>query len=139
MIGLALVQTVVIPSDLKQARAVAEEVLAKAQRLGYSEQSIFALKLAMEEALINAIKHGNSNDPSKSVRVVYCIDAARASIRVRDEGPGFQPEQVPDPTAAENLERPSGRGIMLMRAFMDEVEFNEVGNEVHMIKLNNGK
>jgi serine/threonine-protein kinase RsbW len=88
----------------------------------------------MEEALVNAIKHGNRMDPNKSVRIACRISHRKIRIEIEDQGSGFQPESVPDPTADENLERPCGRGIMLMRAFMNLIEYNEAGNRVVLEK-----
>ncbi|MFP4052611.1 MAG: ATP-binding protein [Phycisphaerae bacterium] len=124
----------VISSDLYEARQVEQRILEDIERLGYSEADVFAIKLALEEALNNAVRHGNRLDATKTVEVRFDADEAEARICIRDEGPGFRPADVPDPTADENLEKPSGRGIMLMRAYMDVVEFNESGNEVRMVK-----
>ena len=127
-------ETKVIPTNMQAARQLAEELLDKAQFTGYSEPALFAIRLALEEALVNAIRHGNKSDPGKSVTVCTEVDDKQATITITDEGNGFDPGIVPDPTADENLEKPCGRGIMLMRSYMDKVEFNERGNEVRMIK-----
>ena len=103
-------------------------------RFGYEEADTFAIKLALEEGLVNAIKHGNKYDKAKTVRVVSEINENEASFTITDEGPGFQINEVPDPTADENLERPCGRGLMLIRAFMDEVSYNDTGNQVRLVK-----
>jgi serine/threonine-protein kinase RsbW len=129
----------VIGSDLKSARKVEQQVLGEVARYGYNEASTFAIRLALEEGLNNAIKHGNNLDPDKVVKVTYDINERLASITITDQGPGFDPKQVPDPTTDENLEKPCGRGIMLMRAYMDEVRFSKRGNQVRMIKRNSGK
>ena len=126
----------VIESDLKAARKLEEHVLRDVARHGYSEASTFAIRLALEEGLNNAIKHGNRMDASKLIEVVYDVDDRRAAITITDQGRGFEPGTVPDPTADENLEKPCGRGIMLMHAYMDEVRFNERGNQVHLVKQN---
>jgi serine/threonine-protein kinase RsbW len=126
----------VIPSDLEAARGLQQQVLQRVRRLGYNDGCAFAIRLALEEALCNAIKHGNGMDRRKVVEVDCDIDADRAVLTVTDQGRGFDPASVPDPTADENLEKPTGRGIMLMRAFMDEVRFTERGNQVRMLKLN---
>jgi len=128
--------TLVTRSDLAAARNVEPLVLAELHRYGYTEEATFAIRLALEEALANAINHGNRRDKGKNVRVDFRIDRRQAIIRVSDEGHGFRRERVPDPTAAENLERPCGRGIMLMEAYMNEVHWNEPGNQVEMVKLN---
>lgn len=130
------VKRMVITNDLKAAKIAEDQVLSLIQQSGYSEESVFAVKLALEEALTNAIKHGNAGDPAKTVTIEYSIAADRVVIVVSDQGKGFIPDTVPDPTADENLECPSGRGIMLMRAYMDEVEYSPAGNTVRMIKFN---
>ena len=110
--------------------------MASVDKHGYSESARFAIKLAVEEALNNAIKHGNQHDPHKTVEVRYDISDEKAVIVITDQGKGFSLVSVPDPTADENLEKPSGRGLMLMRAYMDEVQHNEAGNQVYMMKRN---
>ena len=105
-----------------------------------ADHDVFSIRLALEEALVNAIKHGNQLDRGKKVHISYRLLADRFEVRITDEGPGFDPADVPDPTAVENLERPCGRGLMLMRHYMTEVAFNERGNSVIMSKeLRNGK
>ena len=126
----------VIASDWKAARLVEQRLLKEVARHGYSEAAVFAIKLALEEGLTNAIRHGNGGDPTKKVEVSFDVDANRAVITITDQGEGFNPAAVPDPTADENLEKPSGRGIMLMRAYMDEVRYNTRGNQVHILKRN---
>ena len=98
----------------------------------YDAGSQFAVRLALEEALSNAFKHGNKNDPDKVVTVDCQIDRDSIVIDIADEGEGFDPEVVPDPTEEENLEIPSGRGLVLMRSFMTEVTFCPPGNRVRM-------
>ena len=123
-----------IPTDLTAARHLTEDILSLAVAAGYSEDDRFAIRLSLEEALINAIKHGNNFDPARKVRVSADVGDEQTTITVCDEGAGFDPSVVPDPTTDENLEKPSGRGIMLMRAYMDEVSYNYHGNEVRMTK-----
>ena len=126
---------VTIPSDLAEARRVQTLIEESLQACAYSEHDIFSIKLALEEALVNAIKHGNQMDPDKRVFVTYKITPNRFEIRITDEGEGFNPEDVPDPTAIENIERPCGRGLLLMRGFMTEVEYHPPGNSVSMAKV----
>ena len=131
---------VVIPSDPAEARRVQEEIERLLRAHQASEKDIFGIRLALEEALVNAIKHGNQMDCKKQVRISYRLHADRFEVHIADEGPGFDPADVPDPTAPENLERPCGRGLMLMRHYMTEVSFNARGNAVRMSKLlRNGK
>ncbi|HJZ89500.1 MAG TPA: ATP-binding protein [Gemmataceae bacterium] len=127
----------VIPSDLEAARRLQEEIEA-AVRTAFAEHEAFAIKMAVEEALVNAIKHGNQMDPDKSVRVIYSLGPDRFDVRITDEGPGFNPDDVPDPTAPENLERPCGRGLLLIRYYMSEVQFQDDGRTIAMCKLRNG-
>jgi serine/threonine-protein kinase RsbW len=127
-----------IASDLAEARHVQEQIEAALQASGYSEHDVFSIKLAVEEALVNAIKHGNQMDPAKQVHVSYRITPDRFEVRITDEGPGFNPEDVPDPTDPENIEKPCGRGLLLIRGFMTSVEYVGRGNVVAMSKVRNG-
>jgi serine/threonine-protein kinase RsbW len=134
--GVAQMATeLTIPSDLAEARRVQGLIEEALQASAYTEHDIFAIKLALEEALVNAIKHGNQMDPDKQVFIVYKITPERFDIRITDQGAGFNPEDVPDPTAIENIERPCGRGLLLMRGFMTEVEYHGKGNIVSMCKV----
>ena len=131
---------VAIPSDPVEARRVQDEIEAQLKAHRYSERDIFGIRLALEEALVNAIKHGNQMDRSKKVHIAYRVDAERFDIHITDEGTGFDPQDVPDPTDVENLERPCGRGLWLMRHYMSEVDFGTRGNSVRMSKvLRNGR
>lgn len=123
-----------IPSDSSKGKAVIDELLAELSNLKWAENDLFGIHLAAEEALVNAIKHGNRNDRSKQVHVLFQLSEEAIHVEIADEGAGFDPEEVPDPTDEENLEVPSGRGLMLMRTFMNQVEFNEKGNKVVMEK-----
>ena len=125
----------VIPSRLDQVVPVQDQILADVEAAGFSQQAAFAIRLALDEALANAVKHGNKLDPAKQVTVDYSVDDQRVAIAICDEGPGFKPEELADPTAEENLSRPNGRGVMLMRAYMTEVSYNESGNCVRLVKL----
>ena len=126
---------VVIPSDVAEARLIQDQIEQLLQSCCAHEKDVFGIRLALEEALVNAIKHGNQMDRSKRVHVKYRLEGNRFEIVIRDEGGGFDPEDVPDPTAVENLERPCGRGLMLMRHYMSEVAFHGRGNCVCMTKL----
>ena len=131
---------VVIPSDPAEARRVQDEIERLLRAHQASEKDIFGIRLALEEALVNAIKHGNQMDRDKKVAIVSVVRAEHFEIHITDEGNGFDPGDVPDPTAFENIERPCGRGLMLMRHYMSEVAFNARGNAVTMSKvLRNGK
>jgi len=124
----------VIASRAEASREVQDAILEQMPRLGWGEHDVFSVRLAMEEALINAIKHGNHYDPNKQVRILCGISEKMIRIEIEDQGKGFDLAAVPDPTDPENLESPCGRGIMLMRGFMSRVEFNETGNRVVLEK-----
>jgi serine/threonine-protein kinase RsbW len=126
---------VVIASDPAEARQVQDEIEQLLQASAASDRDRFSIKLALEEALVNAIKHGNQMDRAKKVQISFRILADRFEISITDEGPGFDPADVPDPTAFENLERPCGRGLMLMRHYMQEVAYNSRGNSVTMARI----
>lgn len=125
---------ITIPSDTLAGQAIQERVVAILEQLDYPPRDIFGVRLALEEALVNAIKHGNRLDPAKSVQIACQIGKDSVRIEIEDQGDGFQINDVPDPTMEENLDRPSGRGIMLMRAFLSAVEYNELGNKVILEK-----
>jgi serine/threonine-protein kinase RsbW len=104
---------------------------------GLDEEAVHWVGVAVRESVINAIKHGNGNDEQKLVHVEFTPVDSGISIRVRDEGPGFDPDAIPDPLAPENLLKASGRGIFLIRSFMDEMQLQrapEGGMEVVMVK-----
>ncbi len=102
--------------------------------VGFSEREMFAVRLALEEALVNAIKHGHKSDPSKEVQLRYQLSADCFLVEIEDQGPGFEPQTVPDPLALENLERSSGRGLLLIRHYMTWVRYNARGNCVTMCR-----
>jgi serine/threonine-protein kinase RsbW len=124
-----------IPSQLADGHQVLEELLSRLGAQDWSSRDMFGIRLALEEAIVNAIKHGNRLDTSKHVHVICQSSAEKIWIKVTDQGCGFDPEAVPDCTDAEHLEVPNGRGIMLMRNYMTRVEYNLCGNVVTMEKL----
>jgi serine/threonine-protein kinase RsbW len=124
----------VIPSDLNAAWNAQQTVMEEVKARGYSENAVFAIRLALDEALNNAISHGNQKDKTKKVTIEYHIGEASVVITITDEGKGFDPVEVPDPTLDEYIERPHGRGIMLMRAYMTEVRFSRNGKSVTLVK-----
>ncbi len=130
----SLPNRIVIASDLRAARQVEERILSQTEALGYSPECNFAIRLALEEAIVNAHRHGNRGDASRSITISYSITRERAVIRVMDEGAGFDPSQIPDPTEPGRIALPNGRGLMLMRSYLDAVRYNECGNEVELVK-----
>ena len=120
-----------LPSDLRMVEAAIGYLIARFRRNGFDGSRLtLNLRVSIAEALANAMLYGNLHDPGKYVRVHVIIDPAHAAITVADEGGGFDPEAVPDPTLPENLNRSGGRGIFLIRQLMDEVEFSDRGNVV---------
>lgn len=123
-----------ISSAIDEIRRVQIAIQDEMRRFDFPDDDAFAVKLALEESLVNAVKHGNRYDPERKVHVCVDIDDERVKISIEDEGPGFNPECVPDPTAEENLTKPCGRGIMLMRAYMDDVYYDQGGRRVCLVK-----
>jgi len=128
-----------IRSSFSEGREVQKRITDNVQRLGFDSHSQFAIKLALEEALINAIKHGNKLDPNKKVHVQAKVTPRQAEIVIEDEGTGFDRTCVPDPTADENLCKCSGRGILLIESFMDKVQWTRGGRRVKLVKKNESK
>ena len=117
----------------QRLREVEAELLDAVGKEGYSDVATFAIRLALEEAVVNAFKHGNRGRSGSSIELQWEVRPDRVTTEVADQGAGFDPEDVPDPLAPENLELPSGRGIMLMKQYMTEVAYNEAGNRVTMV------
>jgi serine/threonine-protein kinase RsbW len=113
---------------------VCNRILPELESNAYSPEDVFAVHLALEEAFLNALKHGNKMDPEKGIKIDYLVGADRVEISLMDEGNGFDVASVPDPRCGENLYRTAGRGVFLMRSYMDVVEFSERGNTVRMVR-----
>jgi serine/threonine-protein kinase RsbW len=126
-----------IESDVASGRRILDELLTRLQTENWTSREIFGIRLALEEAVVNAIKHGNRLDKNKRVHVLCKSTEDKIWIEISDEGPGFNPELVPDCTDAAHIDAPNGRGIMLMRNFMSRVDYNQTGNTVVMEKLRN--
>ncbi len=125
-----------IESTLERAAEVEAQILEDCKSCCFQERDFFALKLGLEEAIINAVKHGNKLDPNKHVHIQYRVTPERVDVEIEDEGPGFNPAAVPDPTDEAHLDVPGGRGLLLMRAYMSNVVFNSAGNKVTLTKFN---
>ena len=126
-----------LPSRIESINEAAQATADAARRLGFSEDALFGVELAVREAVTNAVLHGNRRDESKPVEVGLSGTQAQLVITVRDRGEGFDPADVADPTAEENILKTSGRGILFMRTFMDEVTWErapEGGTLVRMTK-----
>jgi serine/threonine-protein kinase RsbW len=126
-----------LPSRIEAVNEAAAALARTLSDLGADEQIAFGLDMAIREAVTNAVMHGNKQDEAKEVRVNIKSSPEAIEISVHDEGQGFNPTEVPDPTAAENIMKSSGRGIFFMRNFVDEVEWlirPEGGTTVRMTK-----
>jgi serine/threonine-protein kinase RsbW len=122
-----------ISSNFLAGREVQQKILDEVDRLGFNANNAFAIKLALEEALINAIKHGNKLDPAKHVIIEARVTPALVEIVIEDEGAGFDRSKIPDPLADENLEKCSGRGILLIESYMSEAEWTKGGRRLRMV------
>ena len=126
-----------LPSRIETVAAAAAAVAEFIGRFGVSDDAAFGIDMAVREAVTNAVLHGNRQDENKTVDIVLKSSPDAVEISVHDQGPGFNPEDVPDPTANENILKTSGRGIFFMRTFMDEVDWlirPEGGTTVRMLK-----
>jgi serine/threonine-protein kinase RsbW len=126
-----------LPSRIDTVATAAAAVAEFMGRSGISEDAAFGIDMAVREAVTNAVLHGNRQDDNKTVDIVLKSSPDAVEISVHDQGPGFNPEEVPDPTANENILKASGRGIFFMRTFMDEVDWlirPEGGTTVRMLK-----
>ena len=123
-----------LPSDLRLIEAAVAYLVDRLGQHQFNGSRVnLNFRVGLTEALANAMLYGNGGDAGKRVRVEVEIDVIQVSVLVRDEGDGFEPGHVPDPTLPENLDRPGGRGIFLIRELMDEVDYNECGNCVRLV------
>lgn len=123
-----------IPSNIKYITKVSSKVLETLTSYKIDESDMFDIRLCVEEAVINAIIHGNSRDETKPVKIAYWIEENKLNVEVEDKGKGFDYKHMPDPTANDNIMKGSGRGVYLINNLMDEVEHNESGNKIKMMK-----
>ena len=123
-----------LPSDLALMNGVLEYLQERVAKLGLIRPERSNLFIALDEAFVNAVKHGNKNDPSKLLKITAELSSKEASFTVEDEGEGFNIHEIPDPCDPANLFRTSGRGVLLIYNIMDEVEYNAQGNRVKMVK-----
>ena len=114
-------------SDPAEAMLVQAQIVDWLKERQYPPRDQFGVRLALEEGLMNAIKHGNQRDASKSVRVYCEVHDTHTYIEIEDQGAGFIPEQVPDPLEEVGLMKASGRGLFLMRLYMTRVEYRDSG------------
>ncbi len=123
-----------LASDLDVGHAAIEELMHALEAAGWEGRDLFHIQMAIEEAVVNAIEHGNKKDPAKEVHVVFKVTADSAWMQITDQGCGFDHRNVADPTTEERQDKPRGRGVMLIRELMSDSIYNDCGNQVTMIK-----
>lgn len=130
--------SVKIPSDTKYIRKVSAEIEDFLKSNGVNEEAIFDIRLSIEEAVKNAIIHGNKNRKDAPVYITYSLKNGKFSAEIQDQGSGFNPGSLPDPTEGDNLYKACGRGVFLIKKLMDEARYNNNGNKIFMLKLVEG-
>ena len=128
--------SLVLDSALESVETIEQTAETYALQAGFDEDTASQIAMVSREAGVNAVLHGNKQDPNKRVTATFEVTEDALKIQIADEGPGLDPETLPDPLAPENILKPSGRGVFLMRAIMDEVEFRKLapGTEITMVK-----
>ena len=128
-----------LPSDLGLIEAAVAYLVDRCRAYDFGGSRLnLNFRVGLTEALANAVLYGNGSDPRKSVRVEVSLGPGHVDLWVVDQGGGFDPDAVPDPTLPDNLERAGGRGLFLIRQLMDEVEFNDRGNAIRLVLNSNG-
>jgi serine/threonine-protein kinase RsbW len=123
-----------VPSDVQAIESTVADMVERCRAAAFDGPRLtFNFRVGVTEALANAMLYGNRGDARIPVRVELLLESTRVVVRVRDQGNGFDPNSVPDPTLQCNLERPGGRGVFLLRKLMDEVRYNDRGNEVQLV------
>jgi serine/threonine-protein kinase RsbW len=123
-----------LPTDVGSIGNAVEYVMQRCRTCDQEARRLdLNFRVGLTEALANAMMYGNSHDPSKRVVVEVALQAGRIQARITDQGKGFDPSAVPDPTSPENLTKPCGRGLFLMRQLLDEVSYNDQGNQVTLV------
>lgn len=123
-----------VPSEPDNCAKIVNMILDQLEKASWPNKDVFGIHMAMEEAVMNAIRHGNHCCPDKEVHVLIEISSDTFYAKITDQGCGFNPAELPDPTDDENLEKSCGRGVMLIKNFVDEAVYNEKGNSVELKK-----
>ena len=123
-----------VPSQPDVCAQIVDLTLNQLNSANWPSKNVFGIHMAMEEAIMNAIRHGNQCAADKQVHVLIAISADQFYAKITDQGDGFDPAGIPDPTLDENIGKTCGRGVTLMRNFVDEVIYNEKGNSVELKK-----
>jgi serine/threonine-protein kinase RsbW len=123
-----------LPNDIRSIEHAVEYVMRHCSTCcDYARHLNLNFRVGLTEALSNAMLYGNASDPEKRVRVEVTVKVEEVAVRVTDQGVGFDPTSIPDPTLPDNISKSGGRGIFLMRSLMDEVRFNDQGNSVTLV------
>ena len=122
-----------IAQERDQIDRVQQRVLDAAEANGFRDPTLFAIRLALEEAISNAFRHGHKDIGDAPVKVEWTVSPGSIEMVIEDSGPGFDPDAIPDPTEDEHIEKPAGRGVHLIRSFMTDVTYEGKGNRVRMI------
>lgn len=125
-----------VPSLISLMHGILDYLMKRIEKIGIVSSVNSNLFVALDEAFVNAVKHGNKYDVTKLVRITAEVSTKEARFTVEDEGEGFNVAEIPDPTDIENLFKTSGRGVLIIHNVMDEVHYNERGNRVEMVKRN---
>jgi serine/threonine-protein kinase RsbW len=125
-----------LDSTLDSVNKVEQTAAELATKVGFPEDDLHKITMSVREAAVNAVLHGNAYDPSKKITVSYETGPNMLSVTISDQGEGLHEEEIPDPLSEENLLKTSGRGIFLMRSFMDEVRIKDLhpGTEITLVK-----
>jgi serine/threonine-protein kinase RsbW len=136
MVKMATRVAYTLDSTLDSVNMVEQTAEQLATKAGFSEEDLHKITMSVREAAVNAVLHGNAYDPGKKITVAYETTPETLAITISDEGRGLDPEALPDPLAEENLLKTSGRGIFLIRSFMDEVKIRDLhpGTEIILVK-----
>ncbi|MDR0391961.1 MAG: ATP-binding protein [Planctomycetaceae bacterium] len=121
-------------SDMATAHRLIDEVMTQIENMEWSSKEKFAINMALEEALVNAVQHGNNSDPNKNVHFTCNLNDNLLYVKIEDEGPGFDPDAIPDPTDEEHILDNHGRGVLLIRSFVTNVRWNDKGNLIEFEK-----
>ena len=122
-----------LPTDLDAIEEAVDLIARHCLEAGLGARTArFNLRVALSEALANAVKYGNRFDPAKRIEVDVMVSKTHVNLHIRDQGPGFDPDTVPDPTLPDRLQEPDGRGLFLIRNLVEDVSFNERGNSICM-------
>jgi len=124
----------IVPSEADEIKKVSAKIIDALKIYKLDEETVFDIKLSTEEALRNAMQHGNKNNEKLPIEVSFAVDNSVLEITIEDRGEGFDYKNTPDPTTDKNILRTCGRGVFLIHKLMDEVQYNEKGNRIRMVK-----